>query len=175
MAGNLDGDRAQLHVLGIGESLRRSDDDRVAGVDPERVEVLHVAHSDAVVIAVAHNLVLDLFPALHRLLNQHLRRVGQRLRGEFARLLLVVREARAEATQREGGAHDDRVADLGTHGHGFVNGRGRVALGHLLVDLCQLLVEEVAVLVLGSSLSLREVRLAKARADEQVRPQWAGG
>ena len=39
------------------------DDDGVAGVDAHRVEVLHVADGDAVVVGVAHHFVLDLFPA----------------------------------------------------------------------------------------------------------------
>ena len=48
------------------------DDDAVAGVDAHRVEVLHVADGDAVVGAVAHHLVLDLFPAGEDLLDQDL-------------------------------------------------------------------------------------------------------
>ena len=40
--------------------LGRRDDDGVAGVDPERVEVFHVANGDAVVVLIANNLVLDL-------------------------------------------------------------------------------------------------------------------
>ena len=39
------------------------DDDRVAGVDAERIDVLHGADRDARVIRVAHDLVLDLLPA----------------------------------------------------------------------------------------------------------------
>jgi len=41
-------------------------------MDAQRVEVLHVADRDAVVEAVAHNLILDLFPALEGFLHQHL-------------------------------------------------------------------------------------------------------
>ena len=49
------------------------------------IEVLHVADSDAVVGRVPHHLVLDLLPAEQRLLDQHLRRHGQRLRGRNTR------------------------------------------------------------------------------------------
>ena len=48
---------------GVGQRLDRRDDDRVAGVDAERVDVLHRAHGDARVVRVAHDLVLDLLPA----------------------------------------------------------------------------------------------------------------
>jgi len=57
----------------VGEGLRRSDHDTLAGMDAERVEVLHVADRDAVVETVAHHLVLYLLPALERLLDQYLR------------------------------------------------------------------------------------------------------
>ena len=39
---------------------------------PQRVEILHVAHGDAVVPAVAHHLVLDLLPAAQVLVDQDL-------------------------------------------------------------------------------------------------------
>ena len=54
---------AQQLVLLVVERLRRRHDDRLARVDAHRVEVLHVADGDAVVARVAHDLVLDLFPA----------------------------------------------------------------------------------------------------------------
>jgi len=59
------------------EHLAGRDDDGVSGVDAERVEVLHVADGDAVVVAVAHDLVLDLLPPLHRLLDKDLGRATQ--------------------------------------------------------------------------------------------------
>ena len=57
---------------GSGQRLDRRDDDRVAGVDAERVDVLHRAHRDARVLGVAHHLVLDLLPADEALLDHHL-------------------------------------------------------------------------------------------------------
>src|SRR5262249_36298990 len=53
-------DASQLLVLVLRERLRRRDDDRLAGVDPHRVEILHAADSDAVVARVSDDLVLDL-------------------------------------------------------------------------------------------------------------------
>ena len=64
---------AEQVVLMVGEGLRGSDHDTLAGMDSERVEVLHVADRDAVVVAVAHHLVFYLLPALEGLLYQHLR------------------------------------------------------------------------------------------------------
>eukprot|EP00123_Amoebidium_parasiticum_P018886 comp24311_c0_seq1/m.45726 comp24311_c0_seq1/g.45726 ORF comp24311_c0_seq1/g.45726 comp24311_c0_seq1/m.45726 type:complete len:317 (+) comp24311_c0_seq1:2722-3672(+) len=70
----LDGCVAQHVVLTVTQRLRGCNDDGVTSVDTERVEVLHVAHSDAVVIGITHHLILYLLPALHGPLNQHLGR-----------------------------------------------------------------------------------------------------
>ena len=59
---------------------------------------LHVADSNAVVAAVAHDLVLDLLPALHALLDQDLRAGRERLSAERTQLRFVLRKAGPEAT-----------------------------------------------------------------------------
>ena len=64
---------AEQVVLMVGEGLRGSDHDTLAGMDAERVEVLHVADRDAVVETVAHHLVLYLLPTLEGFLDQYLR------------------------------------------------------------------------------------------------------
>ena len=46
-------------------------------MDAKRVEVLHIADRDAVVILITHHLVLDLFPPLETLLHQYLWREGE--------------------------------------------------------------------------------------------------
>ena len=93
MADNLDSESAQLVIFRVGEGLRRSDNDRLASVDTEWVEVLHVADCDTVVVAVAHHLVLNLLPALETLLDEHLRRERERLLSNFHEFFLVVSKA----------------------------------------------------------------------------------
>ncbi len=65
----LEGDLPEHVVFGVGQRLRRGDDDAFARMDPHGVEILHVADGDAVVILVADDLVLDLFPALEVFLD----------------------------------------------------------------------------------------------------------
>jgi hypothetical protein len=103
----------------------------------ERVKVLHVAADDRVVGGVADDLVLDLLPALERLLNQDLGREGERLGRQVAELLLVVGKTRAETAEREGRAKDNRVADDSRRLERSVDGadRGRLSGGD--VDLCR--------------------------------------
>ena len=71
---NLDRQCAQLVILAVGECLRRSDDDTLAGVNAERVEILHVTYGNTVVVLVAHNLIFNFLPSLETLLDEHLGR-----------------------------------------------------------------------------------------------------
>ena len=93
MANDLDGESAQLMVLGIGERLRGSHNDRLTGMDAQRVEVFHITNGDTVVETVTHHLILYLFPSLQRLLYQHLWREGESLLSLCQQLLLIVAEA----------------------------------------------------------------------------------
>ena len=68
-----DRDRAEELVLLVVQRLRRRHHQGLPGVDPHRVHVLHVADGDAVVLPVAHHLVLDFLPAAEGLLDEHLR------------------------------------------------------------------------------------------------------
>ena len=146
MAHDLDGERTQLVILAIGQSLRRSDDDTLTRMDAQRVEVLHVADRDAVVVAVAHHLVLYLLPALEALLHQHLGREREGLLAEAGQLLLVVCEATTQSAQRIGCTDDDGVAELLSSLAGLLHVLASLALDGLDVDLVKLLDEELAVL-----------------------------
>ena len=107
-----DRDRAQQLVLRVVQRLRRRDDDRVAGVDPHRIEVLHVADGDAVVAGVAHDLVLDLLPAVQALLDQHLGAPPANARRSAASMSASRRDdAAALAAERVAAAQHDRQAD----------------------------------------------------------------
>ncbi len=59
-------------ILHVGQGLHRRHRDRVPGVHAHRVDVLDRADDDAVVVAVAHDLELELLPAGDRLLDQDL-------------------------------------------------------------------------------------------------------
>ena len=105
---------AQPLVDRVGQGLDRRDDDRVAGVDAERVDVLHRAHGDARVVGVAHDLVLDLLPADEALLDHDLvdRAGAQAGPDALAVGRLGLDDAAAGAAEREGRPDDRRQADL---------------------------------------------------------------
>ena len=114
-AGGRDRDVAHVLVLAVGQGHRRGHRDRVAGVHAHRVNVLDRANDDHVVVAVAHQLELELLPAEDRLLEQHLGdRAGiQPGPGDPAQLTGVVGDARPQAAQGERGPHHQRVAEFG--------------------------------------------------------------
>ena len=62
---------AEHLILLVAQGLRRRNNDRVAGVDADRVNVLHVTDGDGVALVVAHDLELDLLPAGDALLDQN--------------------------------------------------------------------------------------------------------
>ena len=103
-----DGGVAQQLVFLVGECLCRRHGDGVAGVDAHRVQVLDGADDDAVVLRVAHDLHLELFPADETFLNQQLlgRRQVQASAADLFHLLRVVGDAATRAAQREARADD---------------------------------------------------------------------
>ena len=79
LADDRDGRVAHRLILAIGQRHRRRDGDRVARVHAHRVEVLDRADDHDVVLVIAHHLELELLPADHAPLDEHLV-VGDRSR-----------------------------------------------------------------------------------------------
>ncbi|ROV99906.1 hypothetical protein VMCG_06224 [Cytospora schulzeri] len=146
VANNLDGCGTEHVVLLVTQSLTGRNDNGVSSVDSERVEVLHVADSNAVVVGVPDNLVLDLLPALERLLDQNLRGQRQRASGHVSELLLVVCETRSKTSQGVSGTDNDGVTDALCGIQGLLNSVDSNRLRNGDVDLVQGPGEEVTIL-----------------------------
>ncbi len=85
-----------------------------AGMHAHRIDVLDRTDDDAVIVFVAHHFHLELFPAEHRLLDQHFvggGRVDAAL-DDLDELGLVVGDAAAGAAEREARADDGGQADI---------------------------------------------------------------
>ena len=145
VAHDADGELAKFVVFGVGQGLRRGDDDALAGVDAQGVEVFHVADRDTVVETVAHHFILHFFPALEALFHQHLRREGKGLFGQHIQFSLVVAEAGAQTAQSIGGTEDDGIAQRGGSAAGVGDVGASLALDGLDIDLIEALYEELAV------------------------------
>ncbi len=138
---------AQHLIFEIGQRLRGRDDDRIAGVHADRIDVLHVADDDAVVRLVAQDFVLDLFPAEQRRFEQRLMdQAGRQSRVErFAQLRFVVDDAAAGSAERVRRPNDQRIAFAFGKGDAGLDVGDDLALGHRLADLDHLALEALAV------------------------------
>ncbi len=98
----------------VRQRLDGRDDDRVAGVDAQRIDVLHRADRDAGVVRVAHHLVLDLLPADEAALDHDLadRAGAEAGANPLAVFLLGLDDAAARPAERERGPDDRREADV---------------------------------------------------------------
>ena len=95
----------------VGQSLARRDHDRFTGVNSHRVHVLHVADRHTVVVGIPHDFVLDLFPAAQALLDEHLRRVGERRPRALLEGLRIRAHTGPQSAQGIRDTQHDRVAD----------------------------------------------------------------
>ncbi|GKT75685.1 hypothetical protein ColTof4_08108 [Colletotrichum tofieldiae] len=146
MTNDLNGGGSQHVVLLITQGLTGSNDDTVSGVNAQGIEVLHVANSNAVVVRVTDDLILNLLPALQRLLDQDLGRQSQGAGSHVAKLLLVVCETGTQTTERVGGTDDNGISDLLGGIKSLLNGSNSDRLGNRDVDLVEGASEEVAIL-----------------------------
>ena len=138
----------------VGQRLDRGNDDRIAGVNPERVDVLHRAHGDARVVGIAHHLVLDLLPADEAPFDHDLvDRTGAQAGTDplpVGRFRLD--DPAAGAAQREGRPNNGRQPDLlERHVRGVFTLRGRQPFDYRarrvrLVDPIEQVAERLAIL-----------------------------
>ena len=132
-------------IFAVSQSLRRSDNDRLTGMDTQRVEVFHVTYGDTVVETVAHHFVFHFLPAFQTLFHQHLRRERESFLGQYVQFFFVVAETRAQTSQCVCGTDDDRITQ-------FLGGTAcildilyRFTLDCLHIDFIQLLHEKLTV------------------------------
>ncbi len=114
LANDGDGGVAHRLILAVGQRLRRSDGDGVAGVHAHRIEVFDGADDDDVVRQVTHHLQFVFLPAQDRLFQQHLvhRREIEPACQQLQQLFAVVGDAAARAAERERWTQNHRKADL---------------------------------------------------------------
>ena len=121
-------------------------------MDSERVEVLHIADSDTVVIFITDHLILNLFPALERLLHKNLRRERESLGTKFFKLLVIVTETRTQTAKSIGSTDNQRITEFMGGTPGLLHILGRMRLYGLDIDFIKFLHEKLAVLSIHDSL-----------------------
>src|SRR5690606_35051068 len=127
---NLLGHIAQALKLAVGQGHGWCYGDRVASVNTHWVDVLDRTHYHKVVLAVAHYLKLELFPAEYRLLNQYLVywRSTQATLGDFAEFGFIVCNTTTATTKGKRWTDQHWVADFSGQCHCFINAVYGIAL-----------------------------------------------
>jgi hypothetical protein len=147
-ANDVDARRAQHLVFDIRERLRRRDDDRIARMNTDRIDVFHVTNDDAIVRAIAQNFVLDFFPPEQARLDERLmdERRLEPDRERRAQLRLVVHDAAARSAERICRPDHERVAHREAEGDARFDVRDDRARGDGLADRDHRILEARAIL-----------------------------
>ena len=105
---------AQHLIFLVAQGLAGRNDDRVACVHADGVDVFHVTDRDRVALVVAHDLVFDFLPARDALLDEDLVHAGVHDAGggNLAQLVPGIGDAAARAAEGVCRADDNRQADL---------------------------------------------------------------
>mmetsp|Transcript_59704 Transcript_59704/g.176908 ORF Transcript_59704/g.176908 Transcript_59704/m.176908 type:complete len:576 (+) Transcript_59704:1946-3673(+) len=134
---HLDGRLSEHEIFPIRESLGGRHHDGISRVDTQRVEILHVAHRDAIVGGITDYLVLQFLPSPQILIDENLTGGSKRLGGQFAEFLLVVGESRSQSSKGKGGTYQHGKTNFVGNHDGLVDGSGGITEGDGLVNLLQ--------------------------------------
>ena len=129
----------------VAERTGRCHYDALAGMNAERVDVLHARYGEAMVVGIAYYLKLYLLPALEALLDEHLGCKGKCALGYLAEGLLIGTHTAAESAQCVGRTYHDGIAYAASRSDGIVYILTRLRDGDLEVNLVELLDKEIAV------------------------------
>ena len=140
---NLEAGGAEHLVFLVAQGLAGGHYYAVARVDTHGIQVFHVADSDAVVSAVPHHLVFDLFPPRQRTFQEDLgygagRQTGT---GKGLEFFLGVGNAAAAATQGVGRSDDEGKAHLFSGSPGLFHGSNADVLRLWFVYLVEKITE----------------------------------
>ena len=139
--------RTQHLVFVVGKCLRRGDDDAVAGMYADRVDVFHVADHDTIVGCVTDDFVLDFLPTGHAALDQHLRdhAVGQAAVDHLVELFFAVDDTAAGTAQGIRRSDDQRITDFAGELPRSLDSFDNITDRNRLVDFLHRLFEQFAV------------------------------
>ena len=108
----------------------------VAGVDANGVDIFHTTDGDGIVFTVTHNLELDLLIALDRLLDQYLmhRRKLKCIEANLDQFFLIVSKAATGTAQGEGRTQNNGITDTLGSFLSFLNGVSDLRRNNRLAD-----------------------------------------
>ena len=135
-------------ILFVGQRQCGRHGDTVSRVHTHRIEIFDRTDNDTVILFIADNLHLVLFPPKQRLFDQNLvdRTCLQPLLRQFPELVDVVRDTASAAGKCKRSANDQREAYLFGSLHRFVHIVGVFAFGQIHPDFDHRLFEDLSIL-----------------------------
>ena len=131
----------------IGKRLSWSNGDRVSSVDAHRIKIFYGADDNTVTCGIAHNLHLNLFPALDGFLYQYLVlwRKQEALLHNLYELFWSVCDAAACATKSKAWTNDHRISQISNNTLGVFHRMSNVCASNFQTNVLNCLTEELAV------------------------------
>ena len=161
---------AEHVAVAVGERENGCNDDGVAGVNADRVDIFHAADRDGVIVAVAHYLELYLLIALDALLDEHLMngRECERIRSKLLKLRSILGKAAASTSESERGTQNYRVADALCRSSRLLDIIGYLGRDDRLAYRLAHLLEQFSVLCALDALAARTEQLNTAFAEDAL-------
>ena len=138
---------AHALVFLVGERLRGSDGDGIAGVNAHGIEIFDGADDDEVVAVIAHDFEFVFFPAEDGFFDErfmdraHVQGVGD----GFLKFFLVVGDGAAGAAESEGGTNHEGKAELIAEAHGVLRAVDESGRGNFQADFAAGVLEPEAI------------------------------
>mmetsp|Transcript_129238 Transcript_129238/g.182227 ORF Transcript_129238/g.182227 Transcript_129238/m.182227 type:complete len:271 (+) Transcript_129238:422-1234(+) len=151
---DLQGTLPEPVVFIIVQGLRWCNHDGFTCMNAHRIKVFHVAHGDAVVVFVTHHFVLQFFPTLQRLVNDHLWTVHQCHAHQLFQVLLVVCKTTSQTSEGISCAYQYRITNLLSSFHGVGHRITARAFSNLLTTSIHNLAKELTIFRLHDGINL---------------------
>ena len=151
-------------ILFVRQRLGGADYNGIAGMDPDGIQVFHIADRDCRIIVIPHHLILDFFVALDTLFDQNLmdRRERQGIFNELEKLCLILGKSAASSAQCKGGTQHNGITDLFGNPKSRFNGIGHVRGQNRLPKRCTQFFEQLPIFCLlnAPAFGSKELHLA---------------
>ena len=151
-------------VFLIGQRLAGGDNNGIARMDADGIQILHRADGDRRVVCIAHDFKLNFLIALDALLKQHLMNRRER-KGVFhhgGKFVVIAGKAAARTAERECGTQNDRIADFMRSQKCFLGGIGDAGGHDGFADARTQLFEKLTILCGFNAFGIRTQQLNAA-------------
>ena len=115
-------------------------------MDTKRIEILHIANSDTIIMSIANHFIFYLFPSFQTFLYKNLWRKGKSFLCQYIQFVLVITEATTKSPKCIGRTDDNGITKIGCSYPRLYYVLTCLTLDCLNIDLIQFLYKEFTIL-----------------------------